>query len=46
MRLEKQGTTEKQIQKEIERVTKELIEANDPRIWETKNNKVKVKTNG
>ncbi len=34
MRLEKQGTSEKQIQKEIERVTHELIETNDSRIWE------------
>lgn len=40
MSLEKQGTSEKQIQKEIERVAKELIESNDPRIWE-----LKVKTN-
>lgn len=45
MRLEKQGTSEKQIQKEIERVAKELIESNDPRIWEIKNKKLKVKTN-
>ncbi len=42
MRLEKQGTSEKQIQKEIERVAKELIESNDPRIWEVKNRKLKV----
>lgn len=45
MRLEKQGTPEKQIQKEIERVAKELIETNDPRIWEMKNKKLKIKTN-
>ncbi len=45
MRLEKQGTSEKQIQKEIERVAKELIESNDPRIWEVKNRKLKAKTN-
>ena len=45
LRLEKQGTSEKQIQKEIERVAKELIESNDPRIWEIKNKKLKVKTN-
>lgn len=44
MRLEKQGTSEKQIQKEIERVAKELIESNDPRIWDIKNKKLKVKT--
>jgi predicted DNA-binding mobile mystery protein A len=45
MRLEKQGTSEKQIQKEIERVAIELIESNDPRIWEVKNKKLKIKTN-
>ena len=42
MRLEKQGTSEKQIQKEIERVAKELIESNDPRIWEVKNKKLNL----
>lgn len=36
MRLEKQGTSEKQIQKEVERITHELIESGDPRIWEVK----------
>lgn len=45
MRLEKQGTSEKQIQKEIARVAKELIESNDPRIWEIKGKKLKAKTN-
>ncbi len=45
MRLEKQGTSDKQIQKELDRVAKELIESNDPRIWKTKNKKLKVKTN-
>ena len=43
MRLEKQGTSEKQIQKEIERVARELVESNDPRIWETKGKKLKGK---
>lgn len=45
MRLEKQGTSEKQIQREIERIAKELIDSNDPRIWEINNKKFKVKTN-
>lgn len=36
MRLEKQGISEKQIQKEIERVAKWLIESKDPRIWQLK----------
>lgn len=45
MRLEKQGTSEKQIQKEIERVAQELVESNDARIWETNNKKLKVKKN-
>lgn len=45
MRLEKQGTSEKQIQKEIERVAKELIESNDSRIWETNNKRIKGKMN-
>lgn len=45
MRLEKQGTSEKQIQKEIERVAKELIDSGDPRIWEIRNKKLKAKTN-
>ena len=45
MRLEKQGTSEKQIQKEIERVAKELIESNDPRIWEIKSKKLKAISN-
>ena len=39
MRLEKQGTSEKQIQKEIVRVAHELIESGDPRIWEVQNKK-------
>ncbi len=45
MRLEKQGTSEKQIQKEIERVAQELMESKDARIWETNNKKLKVKKN-
>ena len=43
MRLEKQGTSEKQIQKEIERVARELIESNDPRVWEVKSKRSKGK---
>lgn len=46
MRLEKQGTTEKQILKEIDRVAKELIDSNDPRIWGKNNKKVKRPSNG
>lgn len=45
MRLEKQGTSEKQIQKEIERITRELIESNDPRIWDIRDKKLKGKSN-
>jgi predicted DNA-binding mobile mystery protein A len=39
MRLEKQGISEKQIQRELERVTHELIESGDQRIWATKKKK-------
>lgn len=45
MRLEKQGTSEKQIQKEIERVSKELIDSNNSKIWEIRNKKFKAKKN-
>lgn len=45
MRLEKQGTSEKQIQKEIDRITNELIELNDSRIWRKNNKKIKGTTN-
>lgn len=33
MRLEDQGTSEKEIQTEINRIASELIESNDPKIW-------------
>lgn len=33
MRLEAQGTTEKELQKEIARIARELKETGDPRIW-------------
>jgi predicted DNA-binding mobile mystery protein A len=44
MRLEKQGTSEQQIQREIQRVANELIESNDQRIWGTKTKKSKAKS--
>lgn len=34
MRLENQGTSEKHIQAEVERIAKILIESSDPRVWE------------
>ena len=33
MSLEAQGTTEKELQKEIERIARELKESGDSRIW-------------
>ena len=33
MSLEAQGTTEKELQKQIERIARELKESGDPRIW-------------
>ena len=33
MSLEAQGTTEKELQKEVERIAHELKESGDPRIW-------------
>lgn len=42
MSLEAQGTTEKELQKEIERVARELKESGDPRIW----GDVKIKSKG
>jgi len=43
MRLEKQGTTEKQLKIEIDRITNELMASNDPRIWEIENNHLGTK---
>lgn len=42
MSLEAQGTTEKELQKEIERIARELKESGDPRIW----GDVKIKPKG
>jgi predicted DNA-binding mobile mystery protein A len=42
MSLEAQGTTEKELQKEIERIARELKESGDPRIW----GGVKIKPKG
>lgn len=42
MSLEAQGTTEKELKKEIERIARELKESGDPRIW----GDVKIKPKG
>ncbi len=41
MSLEAQGTTEKELQKEIERIARDLKESGDPRIWGDIKNKPK-----
>lgn len=45
MRLEAQGTPEKQIKKEIERIAQEMVESGDSRIWDTNNKKLGGKKN-
>lgn len=43
MRLEKQGTSEKETQKEIARIARELLASGDRRIWETDGKKLRGK---
>lgn len=43
MRLEAQGTSEKQIKDEVRRIAADLIESGDSRIWNSNNKKKNVK---
>ena len=46
MKLEAQGTSDKQVRNEITRIANELIESDDGRIWDadTKGKKIRILT--
>lgn len=45
MRLEAQGTSDEQIKSEVERITEQLIETGDSRIWSVDKKKLRTKKN-